>query len=305
MAKPYIYLLITLAFLLAVHNYAYHAIYAWYSIMNTCQSFVIMHFLQENSQCSETTNLISLLKTFGSNKPTKLISKTLSQSNGFYLSQNEWIVEDYYYGYLNNRNKTKHITNAELNVRVHNPFGDDLLEIMMGKYADSLRMEEKIAIISWFEMNYDPWIEAFLIRLGITSEITTIDLNKKSYENSKIKTRLLTDYNNVYNEDDKFDSMISYFSLETIGLGKYGEMISLDADIDVFNFIECKLRPRGRLYLTVSVEFGQQNSSLQFNTKRIYGKQRLEMMMHKKWNILDSLVDKHATSQIFVLEKIN
>ena len=302
MTKPYIYLLITFAFLLAVHNYAYHAMYAWYSIMNTCQSFVVMQFLQENGQCSETSKLISLLNTFGSNKPTKLIRKNLTDSAGFSLID-QWIVDDYYYGYLSKRNKTKHFTNAELNERVHNPFGDVLLQIIVDKYSADLRNENRIAILSWFEMNYDPWIEALLIRQSITAEITTIDLNKKSYENSQIKSRLLTEYNNAYDENDKFDSLISYFSLESIGLGKYGEMISLDADIDALNFIECKLRPRGRLYLTLSIGFDQRNSSIQFNTKRIYGKQRLNFLF-KKWKILDSLLDKRGTSQIFVLEKM-
>ena len=108
-----------------------------------------------------------------------------------------------------------------------------------------------------------------------------------------------------YNSKDKFDILISYFALNTIGLGKYGEQISLNADFDTLCLINCMLEPDGLLYLAVNVDYNQESSSIQFNTKRIFGKQRLAKLFDKNWIILKSLFYNFGKNQLFIMQKIN
>ena len=85
-----------------------------------------------------------------------------------------------------------------------------------------------------------PWIESLLLFVGVT-DVTTMDYTRKEYETSGLKWTHLNQYlrekmskhgiykmvssflNAPYTFDGEFDVVVSHLSIETIGLGRYGE----------------------------------------------------------------------------------
>lgn len=272
---------------------------------NPIQLFTLVIEIEKNEDdtCKNTAIKIkNLIKTFGSIKPTNI---SINNKKNEFKLENEWIVDKYYQDFIANENKTIEINNEKIESiiqliarkSIYNSYDDLLLE----KILDKINLNGKrIAILSWFESNYEPWIEALLQYKG-AKDITTIDLNRKNYENYIIKSLHIT----KYNLENKFDIIISHYSLETIGLGKFGEHIDLNADKETLKFINCMLEPFGMLFLTLSISNDRLDSSLQFNTKRIYGKKRLDKLFNKNWVVLDSLLNNHGSNEIFLLKKIN
>ena len=198
---------------------------------------------------------------------------------------------------------------------VYNPFEDIYLEKMIKKHLD---YKSKIGILNWFEKDYYPWIEAVLLLNG-ANDITSLDFNNKLYENKFIKSMNLNDYlNNRLNlysnninllfDEYQFNVVVSHLSIQTIGLGKYGEELQFEADLNVLNFINCILKQNGLLFLTLSTNNDFKNdlvSVIEFNAKRVYGKTRLDKLINNNnWFIVDRLSYKKGTEEIFVLQKM-
>jgi len=281
-------------------------------------------------KCYESTkNMSNYFKSFGINKPTLdslhayLARKDMHSS--FEISSQKWIIDKYYHDIQAHKYKVQFINNSIiekiqqlfLDNTNYNPFDDIYLEKMLRKHLSkkSHFANNRIGIINWFEKEYWPWIESLLLLNG-AQNIVNIDLNKKSYESNYIKSLHLNDYLenrldsyrnnlNALNEH-QFDVLISRFSMEEIGLGKYGEDISFNADLDMSDMMNCMLKNNGLLFVYLTVNESEDKSVIQFNTKRVYGKTRLNELFlnsNSNWFLIDRLTYKHGSEELFVLKK--
>jgi len=123
---------------------------------------------------------------------------------------------------------------------------------------------KKIAIIG----SQTPWIEA--IFLNYNNVVTTVEYNVPIC--NKFETISYTDF---VNTEDKYDIVVSYSSIEHSGLGRYGDPINPNADIDTVNVIHDKLKDNGLLLLGIPVG----KDSIVWNAHRVYGHKRLGLLI--------------------------
>jgi hypothetical protein len=102
---------------------------------------------------------------------------------------------------------------------------------------------------------------------------------------------------------EEFDTIASFSSLEHTGLGRYGDPLNPNGDIEAMRQIHCMLKPGGLLFLGLPTN-DDGSSHIEFNVHRVYGNARLNLMF-EGWKLLKkkkSLVDFHS---VFVLQKID
>lgn len=154
-----------------------------------------------------------------------------------------------------------------------------------------------------------PWAESLLLRLGV-KQLVTIE-----------RVRTVLDYPGLTaytfeglaelvrrGEAPSFDFGFSYSSIDHEGLGKKGEGLNPNGDIELMDRIHCLLKPGGVLFLAVPVG----PDFIHWNTYRTYGKQRLPLLL-EGWKVLNvlgnftslvSLRDKPSHKQpILMLQK--
>jgi len=116
-----------------------------------------------------------------------------------------------------------------------------------------------------------PWIECFLLHLGVRHVFTT------DVEPIQIKSSQITFINISDKLCGKFDLIVSYSTIEHIGLGRYGDPIDPDGDLKEMAKIRSMLVKDGFLMLGVPVA---QTYILDVPWHRIYGPKRLEELVH-------------------------
>jgi len=140
----------------------------------------------------------------------------------------------------------------------------------------------------------DPWVEAMLLALG-ASEVITIEYNQLTFEHPALHTIPKESFNNFYNPTESpyrhyFDALVSISSFDHDGLGRYGDPLSPQADINMMEKIVHLLRMEeeaeggGRMFLTVPI--GQ--DTVVFNLHRQYGTKRLPLLL-QHWDIVHIL----------------
>lgn len=238
--------------------------------------------------------------------------------------KNEWLIENYYndlnsdhisnaISYINS-SKIELIQTLIVNNLSYNPFEDTMFEKLIRKQIKK-NAYNQIGILNWFEKDYYPWLEAVFLLNSPKSNLINIDMHtNKFFESTQIKSVNLNHFlanninsylNNIYLLNEfKFDVLVSYNGVEQIGLGKYGENLWLDADYQFVNLINCMLKPNGLFVLTLSV-CDQDKSFLEFNARRIYGKNRLNSLLlnNNNWILVDRLKYNHGNQEIFILRK--
>ena len=173
---------------------------------------------------------------------------------------------------------------------------------LLDKYNVS---NKKIAIIG----SENPWIEAIVYNYGCR-DITTVEYNKPNIQHNNFKA---ISYKEFENSVDKYDVILSYSSIEHSGLGRYGDDINHNGDIDSMNTIFNHLNNDG--FIGLGIPIGR--DTLIRNANRIYGRYRLPLLL-KKFNIVEwfggdeSCLDitplyggKFAYQPILVCNKIN
>ena len=109
---------------------------------------------------------------------------------------------------------------------------------------------------------------------------TTIEYNKIICEDDRVKVMTVEEYNK---NPIKFDAAFSISSFEHDGLGRYGDKLNPNGDIEAMAKMKQILKPDGILFLAIPVG----KDLLAFNAHRIYGEHRLPMMLDD-WEVLDS-----------------
>ena len=177
-------------------------------------------------------------------------------------------------------------------------YGNTELQKIMNKYSN--RIQNKSILIMGTQL---PWIEAISYEL-LASKITTLDYTRKQYESSnRLEWFHVNDYlddlilNNII---ELFDNSASFSSIEHSGLGRYGDPLSPNGDLDAVQQVHCLLKQNGLFFLGLpSSKSGE--SYIEFNAHRVYGSKRLDKLF-VGWNVIDKL-NSHDFHSIYVLEK--
>jgi hypothetical protein len=142
------------------------------------------------------------------------------------------------------------------------------------KYIDSIK-NKKVAVIG----SQSPWIEAILLNFG-AKEITTVEYNVPICNHHVIKT---ISYNDFCNSSEKYDTIVSYSTIEHSGLGRYGDPLNPNGDIEIMEQIYRSLNEDGLCF----VGFPVGKDYLVWNAHRIYGEIRLKLMYLDKFKELE------------------
>jgi len=227
--------------------------------------------------------------------------------NGDMPITKEWYINEVYSDStsLNTSNiqeiiKIKDFSKWLNQVKKHEPlnYGNTELQTIMNKYLN--RIQNKSILIMGTQL---PWIEAISYEL-LASKITTLDYTRKQYE---LSNRLEWFHVNDYLDDlilkniiELFDNSASFSSIEHSGLGRYGDPLSPNGDIEAVQQIHCLLKQNGLFFLGLPSSKSDK-SYIEFNAHRVYGSKRLNKLF-VGWNLVDK-IKCHDVHSIYVLEK--
>lgn len=149
------------------------------------------------------------------------------------------------------------------------------------------------------------WFESIILsRGGICS---TIEYNKLETDYPNIEFITVEEFKN---NPKTFDCAFSISSFEHDGLGRYGDPINPDGDLEAMKNMKTIIKPGGLLYLVVPVGM----DSIAWNAHRIYGRKRLPCLFYN-WELVDSFgfnqsifdydcKGKPSTQPVFILKNI-
>jgi len=131
-----------------------------------------------------------------------------------------------------------------------------------------------------------PWYESICIAFEAAS-CTTVDYNQLHYDHPKTKTYTVGEFSsNMYPDVRKvYDRVFSISSFEHDGLGRYGDPLNPDADLDAMKDLLQYTHPETLLYLAVPVG----SDVVVWNSQRIYGSLRLPLLL-ESWEMIDRYV---------------
>jgi len=124
-----------------------------------------------------------------------------------------------------------------------------------------------------------PWLEALALKNGANEPVTTIDFSPINCASPKILTYTIDEFRAL--EYRQFDAILSFSSLEHDGLGRWGDPLNPNGDIERIQEIMNLIKPGGKFYLGFPVG----NDKLVFNLHRIYGRVRLPKII-RGWDLL-------------------
>ncbi len=144
------------------------------------------------------------------------------------------------------------------------------------KAIDKYSVKDLITVIfGLIEINCD----AIAIWKG-SSKIYVLEYNLPTIEHPLVHP---ITYTNYLSKDIQSDIGISISSFEHDGLGRYGDPINPNGDLEAMRLAKQIIKKDGLLFLSVPVGI----DCLAWNAHRIYGEIRLPMLL-EEWEILDS-----------------
>jgi len=170
-------------------------------------------------------------------------------------------------------------------------------ERVLARAFKQFPIEGKLGIILGSET---PWVEAIALNAG-AGHLITIEYGKINSTVPGITTQTPNEAGLRY-IDGKFplaDFAVSYLSIQTSGLGRYGEALNPYGDLEAAAQIWCMLKPKGLFFLAAKSEL---KDHLDWNGSRIYGKERLKLVA-ASFLQHDVVWQGGPGQDIFVLEK--
>lgn len=289
--------------------------------------------VDERLHCDEVyAKSARLHSTIAKNKPSTSRASSLAENFYNLKLKSEWILTNYFVSLTNSsRFKSKlYIENAWIERildridrrQTYNSMGDFNLEQILRNVFSNVKDYTKragkmlITLLNVYNLEYVPWMETLvydiLTERNLSFSLTSVDYNEKSYENSNLFRHENLREHLLNGKYENSDLVIDYFASETWGLGLYGEEISIDADLQTTRQAWCMLKPGGVLVLAVSLskmfddKTNEPQSYIEFNTRRVYGPDRLKVLLEdRQWTQLDAVDFNHGSVRIFVLQKPN
>jgi hypothetical protein len=173
----------------------------------------------------------------------------------------EW-NDDFIQKYINAYTET----NISNNLCGETTYGMDIVRYLLQAFKKYNIQNKTVAVVG----SETPWIEAMLINLG--NKVTTIEYNIPKIHSKYLDVKDYFEYFENNNED--YDAIITFSSIEHSGLGRYGDPIDPNGDIKTMKTIYNNLKKNGILIWGAPVG----NDCLVNNLHRIYGKIRLPLI---------------------------
>ena len=171
---------------------------------------------------------------------------------------------------------------------------------LLTKYAGQIKERTMVVIGTIF-----PWIEKFAYHLN-ASKITTLDYTRAKWNDPRLEWEHVNDFlDRVIAEEqiEQFDNSASFSSIEHSGLGRYGDPLSANGDIDAVQETHCLLKPGGLFFIALPFSYAEKGV-IEFNAHRIYGESRLRLLF-KGWKEIERKDQAMSGHMGFVLQKDN
>jgi len=169
--------------------------------------------------------------------------------------------------YIDEFVKNFSLKNIEENIPLHEPY-PNASRLLLAALEKFQIKSQNIAVIG----SETPWIEAILLNLNNT--VTTVEYNTPNCSDPRIKC---ISYDDFCSTDYQYDCVVSYSSIEHSGLGRYGDALNPNGDIETMEQVHKKLIDNGLFIWGAPV--GQ--DALVWNAHRIYGPRRLPVLFEK------------------------
>lgn len=200
-----------------------------------------------------------LLNDFTMNQSIPILDWFLDGKNE--LLKKEWTEE-----YINEFLLKFSIKNILRGNEGESPYGHDSCINLLQSFLEYNIINKKVAIIG----STTPWIEAILINLN--NNVTTVEYN---VPDSKFNNLKCIDYfRDFQNTKEMYDVIVSYSSIEHSGLGRYGDPLNPNGDIETIDTIYNNLLENGLLIWGAPVG----KDALVWNAHRIYGEKRFPLL---------------------------
>ena len=210
--------------------------------------------------------------------PDSNLNETILQSQITFTEFNKWLI------------KVKN--NEPLN------YGDKKFHRIMRIYKNSIK-DKSLVVIG----TEKPWIEAIGFDLS-ASHITTLDYTRKQYQHERLEWLHVNDYLDdlISNKQhmEQLDNSASFSSIEHSGLGRYGDPLSPEGNIDAVRQVHCMLKPNGLFFLGLPASTDD-SSYIEYNAHRVYGSKRLNLLFNG-WTKIDE-IKCNDVHKIYVLKK--
>ena len=143
-----------------------------------------------------------------------------------------------------------------------------------------------------------PWVEAILLERG-AKHVLTLEFAEIESTHQQIATMVPREFTEAFlNRQVKpLDFGVSYSSLEHDGLGRYGDVLNPEGDLQTMTRMRSVIKPGGLFFIGVPVGKDQ----LVFNAHRVYGGLRIPKLV-AGWKLIDVLGD--SFQQIMVLQNL-
>jgi hypothetical protein len=130
-----------------------------------------------------------------------------------------------------------------------------------------------------------PWVESLVLSLG-ASHVTTLEYNQLTYDHPQITTISSEQMTEFYKtSQSQFDFIFSISSFDHDGLGRYGDPLAPNGDLQSMSRIKSLLKPQtGKLFLTVPIG----PDVIVWNLHRRYGRIRLPLLL-EGWEVVDRI----------------
>jgi len=146
----------------------------------------------------------------------------------------------------------------------------------------------KIAVIGSTDQGYGPWYESICLYYG--AHPITVEYNSIEFNDPRLCAITPDD---LIENPISFDAALSISTFEHSGLGRYGDPIDPDGDLEAMRFWKTLVVKGGLMYLAVPIG----RDKVIFNVHRIYGRKRLPSLIDQ-WDLIetfgyeDSLLDR-------------
>lgn len=139
-----------------------------------------------------------------------------------------------------------------------------------------------------------PWIECYLLRLG-AKKVYVTDVTKIDIEDDRI---VFIDFDSI--ENHNIDLIVSFSSIEHFGLGRYGDELNENGDIEFMKRVYHLLPQKGSCIIGVPVA---QEYKLDFPWHRIYDPERLGKLIENYKIVLSSKNNKISSDVDFEFDR--
>lgn len=195
------------------------------------------------------------------------------------------------------------VSKIKSNQEGNSPYGNHVCRMLLDSFEKYDINNKKVAVVG----SETPWVEAILLNLG--NHVTTIEYNVPDADYDNLICR---DYFTYFEHNENtFDCIVTFSSIEHSGLGRYGDPLDPNGDIKTMQVINKNLKKDGLLIWGAPVGA----DVLVWNVHRIYGKLRLPIMFENftelEWfgwdkNHLFTTRSGHSFEQpVVVLQKNN